>query len=186
MEDKKERKIIISLIILFILVLISLYSMIQQQNLQVQDDLIFFKLWNRPKQSQAENIKINNKETKQYKMKVSKQSPTYQEVNLWHTIDTKTLVREKIAPGTKGNFEIILTSNCALKYKIELKDKNEKPKNFQFYIKEAEGEIQAKETKKVPVEWKWEYETDKIQNKQDTEDGENLKQYNFEICIIGE
>lgn len=179
-----ERKIIILLIIIFSIILISLYSIAQKENLRFQDDLIFFKLWSNP---QKETIGVVNKETKQYKMKVSKQEITHKKIDLWSTIDARTLVNEKIAPGTKGNFEIILTSNSTLKYKIEFRNKNEKPRNFQFYIEEGEtGEIQPKEIKRIPVEWEWKYETNTTENKQDTKDGETIKKYNFEICIIGE
>jgi uncharacterized protein YxeA len=183
----KERKTIILLIIIFIIILISLYSIAKKQDLQFQDDLIFFKLWNSQTKYQEKSIEKNNKETKQYKIKVSNKTPSYKSIDLLSTIDTKTLVNEKIAPGTKGNFEIILTSNCTLKYKIEFIDKNQKPQNFKFHIYEgSEGEIQEKETKKILVDWEWKYETSTAQNKQDTRDGKNLKQYNFEICIIGE
>ena len=67
-----------------------------------------------------------------------------------------------------------------------MRDKNKKPRNFEIYIKEIEGKIEEGKTKKIPVEWEWKYETNSIENKQDTKDGENIKQYNFEICIIGE
>lgn len=184
-KKDNNSKIISILILIFIIILISLYSITQKENLNFQDDLIFFKLWSLPKKSQEESIEEINKKTQQYKIKVSNNSVNHKTINLLNTIDTKTLVNEKIAPGTKGNFEIILTSNCTLKYQIELKDKNEKPRNFEFYIKDIEGEIKEGEKKKIPVQWEWKYEINNAENKQDTKDGENIKQYNFEICIIG-
>ena len=111
----------------------------------------------------------------------------YQEINLLQTIDYKTLVHEKVAPGTKGELYIILTSNSTLKYKIDMKAKNQKPQNLKFSILEKqEGTIKRGEQKKIKVMWEWQYETNKIQNKQDTKDGENIKKYEFEICTIGE
>ena len=103
------------------------------------------------------------------------------------TIDSKTLVHEKVAPGTKGEFYIILTSNSTLKYKIDMRAKNQKPQNLKFSILEnQEGIIKKGERKKIKATWEWQYETSKIQNKQDTKDGENIKKYEFEICTIGE
>ena len=51
------------------------------------------------------------------------------------TIDKKTLVKEKIAPGTKGHFEIILISNRDINYKVIFENLNEKPQNLVFSIK---------------------------------------------------
>ena len=76
--------------------------------------------------------------------------------------------------------------------------KNEKPKNLNFNIegkdkkylnleelsKELKGTIQN--DKKFTIQWEWEYEKNESDNKQDTQDGINLKKYNFTICAMGE
>lgn len=188
MEKKiQETKIISILILMFIFILIIMYAISQAKDLPFQDDLIFFKFWNSPKQKIENSEKKSMLETKQYEMKVSKNIPSYQKISLFQTVDQKTLVREKIAPGTKGNFEIILTANSTLHYKIERKDQNLKPQNFQIIFQEGtEGEIQEKESKKIRVDWEWQYETSVNQNFQDTKDGETIETYNFEIWVKGE
>ena len=95
------------------------------------------------------------------------------------------MVNEKIKPGVKGKFYIILSSNKNLKYEIQILDKNIKPKNFNFNIKKAKGLILLGEIKKIPIEWEWIYESDENQDIQDTKDGENLRKYEFQICTIG-
>ena len=42
-----------------------------------------------------------------------------------------------------------------------------------------------RETKKVEINWKWQYEKNIESDNQDTKDGENLEKYEFEICTIG-
>jgi len=166
-------------ILIFILVLIFTYVILRKYYYFIQDDLIFFNSYNYSKKQ--------NEKTRKYKIKISKGEQSYLVKNLWATIDKKTFINEKIAPGTKGNFEIILTSNATLQYRIILKSKNQKPKNLVYKIKEGEvGSISEGEKKIIHVFWEWKYETSFKENKQDTIDGENLKKYNFEICIFGE
>ena len=191
----KKRKLnqnitIIILILIFSIILIFTYKIAKETKTQGQDDILFFKLWsNGEKQNQIQNSNSENlnKKRAEYNLKVSKNKYEYQEINLLQTIDYKTLVHEKVAPGTKGEFYIIVTSNSTLKYKIDMKAKNQKPQNLKFSILEKqEGTIKRGEQKKIKVMWEWQYETNKIQNKQDTKDGENIKKYEFEICTIGE
>lgn len=185
-----QNRTIIILILIFSIILIFTYKIAKETKTQGQDDILFFKLWsNGEKQNQIQNSNSENlnKKIAEYNVKVSKNKYEYQEINLLQTIDYKTLVREKVAPGTKGEFYIILTSNSTLKYKIDMKAKNQKPQNLKFSILEKqEGTIKRGEQKKIKVMWEWQYETNKIQNKQDTKDGENIKKYEFEICTIGE
>ena len=113
------------------------------------------------------------------------------------TINKNTLINEKIAPGTSGGFEILLETNQKINYQIKFRSKNEKPQNLNFQIEGEDrkynsleeleqtlkGEIE--ENKIININWKWEYEIGKNENKQDTEDGKKLKQYQFEIYAIG-
>lgn len=97
----------------------------------------------------------------------------------------KSLVKEKVAPGTKGNFSINLTSNIDTEYEIKIVAKNEKPKNLIFEIKEPQGKIRATKSKNIPISWEWKYQINETQDIQDTKDGEKIKDYKFEICTIG-
>ena len=64
----------------------------------------------------------------------------FKSINLSDTIDKKTLVKEKIAPGTEGHFEIVLISNEDINYKIIFENLNEKPQNLVFSIKGSDKE----------------------------------------------
>lgn len=185
-KQNKINKTLVFLIIAF-LILIFIFSQMKESQKNIQEDLLFFKIWNIPllTNQKDESTTINQK-TKQYKIKVKKSKEITKNLELLETVDRTTLIKEKIAPGTKGNFEIILTSNDTLNYKIYIKGKNEKPKNFIFKIQEEQGKIEKGETKKVNVTWEWPYEINEEENNQDTKDGTQLKIYNFEICIIGE
>lgn len=185
-----QKRTIIILILIFSIILIFTYKIAKETKTQTQDDILFFRLWsNGEKQSQIQNSNSENlnKKIAEYNVQVSQNKYEYQEINLLQTIDSKTLVHEKVAPGTKGEFYIILTSNSTLKYKIDMRAKNKKPQNLKFSILEnQEGTIKKGERKKIKATWEWQYETSKAQNKQDTKDGENIKKYEFEICTIGE
>ena len=181
---KDKRKKILILILIFTIILCVLFKIAQIKDLNFQEDLIFFKLFgigNIQENSQEENF---NKENT-YEVNVVKGQNNYQKVDLLQSIDMETLVKEKIAPGTKGSFYVYLTSNANMNYEIEIVDKNESPKNFKFEISEKQGRIEKNKIKKVEVNWEWPYELSSKENVQDTKDGKNISEYNFEICTIG-
>lgn len=183
-----KRKIIIVLIISSIL--IYFIKFIPQKYLQ--NDLIFFKIFNQEKQQ-------NSKKTNKYKIKVSKDI-NYKTINLLQTVNLKNLINRKIFPGTSGDFEIILTSNSKMKYKIAFRSINEKPENLEFYLEndlrryktleelqgQLNGVIEKGKIKKIKIHWEWKYENNVEGDIQDTKDGEKIKVYNFEIFTIGE
>ena len=183
---RNNRKKIIILILIFIIILLFTYKIAKVKNSNFQEDFLFFKLLGGRSIENTENIKQNNIDSKNLgKIKVFKNQKTYQKVNLFQTVDLKTLVNEKIAPGSKGYFYIYLISNSDLEYEIEIISKNEKPKNFEFEIEEDKGKLEKNKIKKIRINWKWLYEINEEENIQDTKDGENIDKYNFEICTIG-
>lgn len=199
MKDlRNNKKKILILILVFIIILCVLLKIAQAKDLYSQEDLIFFKLFgigNSQVQENSKeitsnkivNIKKENKSDKNniYKVNVKKGENTYEKIDLLQTIDMKTLVNEKIAPGTKGNFYVYLTSNTDMDYEMEIVGKNKSPKNFKFEIGEKQGRIEKNKVKKVEVKWEWPYEIDDEENIQDTKDGKNIEEYDFEICTIG-
>ena len=89
-----------------------------------------------------------------------------------------------------------------INYKIKFESKNEKPKYLVFYKEnldkkyrniedlqnELDGYINAKEEKKVKINWEWQYETKEyniLQDAQDTNDAQNIRSYSFDIYVIG-
>ena len=115
------------------------------------------------------------------------------------SINFNGLIYEKIAPGKKGEFEIHLNATYDTFYKIEFKSRNDKPKNLLFKIKNEKlkynsleelnnslnGKLNKKETKVITIQWSWEYETNKVNDIQDTIDGKTIDDYYFDILIIG-
>ena len=120
-------------------------------------------------------------------------------VNLVDTINPKTLVKERIAPGTQGHFYIILKSNKNSKYNVRFVSKNTKPKNLKFYkendkksynsLEELEnelvGSLEPYKDKIIKINWKWEYSMNNIKDLEDTKDGQFIRKYNFNIYVIG-
>ncbi|MCI8759969.1 MAG: hypothetical protein HFJ34_02415 [Clostridia bacterium] len=198
---KKRKKELILLIIVVLILIIFLFPKNRNPNNQFQEDLLFFKLFSSNQESkQPTRLSKNPKNTNQvvYDFQVSYKNIDFKNINLNETIKQDTLIQEKIAPGTQGEFEILLQSNTKMNYQIKFKSTNEKPKNLNFRIKgkdrkynqleDMEQELQGEITKnkKITIEWKWDYEENDIQNFQDTEDGQKIKQYNFTIYTIGE
>lgn len=182
---KQKRRIILFLIILVIIVI---FFKQKQEFLhsKFQDELIFFKLFSFAKTEEKETIEPS------YHFQVSYNNINFKDISLLNS------VREKIAPGTKGEFEIFLQSNKKMNYRIQFKSTNEKPENLYFQIKgkdkkykkiedmetDLKGEIEG--NKRIIIQWKWDYEKSKIENIQDTKDGKKIKQYHFIIYAIGE
>ncbi len=198
---KKRKKELILLIIVVLILIIFLFPKNKNPNNQFQEDLLFFKLFSSNQESkQPTRLSKKTKNTNQviYDFQVSYKNIDFKNINLNETIKQDTLIQEKIAPGTQGEFEILLQSNTKMNYQIKFKSTNEKPKNLNFRIKgkdrkynqleDMEQELQGEITKnkKFTIEWKWDYEENDIQNFQDTEDGQKIKQYNFTIYTIGE
>ena len=176
---KINRKKIVILILIFIIILFILFKILQSEKFNFQEDLIFFKIFGVGK------IQEEGNEKSEYEIEVIKGKSNYKEIELLQTIDIKTLVNEKVAPGTKGSFNVFLTSNSDVDYEVEIIDKNNKPKNFKFEINEKVGKIEKDEVKKVEINWEWPYEINVEEDLQDTKDGENIDEFNFEICTIG-
>lgn len=204
MKNKKNKKII-SLIIVILIVIILIFCILQKSNF-FQDNLIFFKILNSSninENSQNDHIFYNN--IAEYKEQnnplffyVTYNETKFKSINLLDTIDKKTLVKEKIAPGTKGHFEIVLISNRDINYKIIFENLNEKPQNLIFSIKGSDreynnlnelqqeliGNLEKNKVKRIDVNWRWKYENNLADNLQDTKDGINLDMYKFNIYTV--
>ena len=184
-EFRNNKKKILIFILVFGIILLIMYFTLQSKKFFFKEDLIFFKFLNNG------NLENNQKETEkiekqnQYYIEVKKHKRGYKNIDFFQTIDTNTLVNQKIAPGTKGDFSVFLTSNTNLEYELKIISENKKPKNFVFYIEEDKGKLVANETKEVKICWEWLYETSIEDNIQDTKDGINIERYEFEICTVG-
>lgn len=194
---KITKYILIILILIFII-----FTFFSLKRTDLMDDFILFKLFSDSNISlekiQKEKLNLNNsKEYPIYEFNVSYKKTKLEGINLLDTIDNKTLVKEKVAPGTKGNFTIRIKSNEDINYEILFNSLNEKPKNLIFKYKNIKyqkledlqkdliGKIAKKETIDINISWEWEYKISSKEDIQDTKDGEKLKNYNFTIETIG-
>jgi hypothetical protein len=182
----KKRKLIF-IIVCIVLTIFLIYFFTKQS--KPQEDIIFFKFLGRQNSEQEQNPEIN--------LKVSYNNVEFKDLNLFDTIYSNNSIYRKIQPGTKGEFSILLTSNENLDYSIKFQSKNQKPHNLKFKLKNNEniynslenmesklkGTISKNEKKKITIKWFWEYESN--QDVIDTQDGINIKQYNFTIYTIG-
>ena len=143
------------------------------------------------------NLYENTKEN-QYFFDITSGQKETAIISLSNTLDGKGNTEEKIAPGMKGEFEIILKSSTKRNYQIQFTSHNAKPQNLLFNIKNdsekveqleqlskrLRGTLDKNKEEKINIEWIWKYETDQNSNRQDTFDGINLKDYRFNIDIL--
>ena len=154
-----------------------------------------------------------NAEVAAWSFRVYGDNEQTQNVKLSSTVNDGTLVGNKIAPGTKGSFVIKIDgrgSDVGIKYNLKLQNETQKPSNLLYtyagmsydnltdLLQAAGGTIdanaeEAKKVKEIVVKWVWPYET-KItssevdlakEDQQDTQDGENISSYSFDIVVTG-
>ena len=199
-ENMKKKKLII--IIILVIIGIILFIFMKKSNIisTFQDDFIFFKIFSNTNKNNQITSDIEHFEGETYIFDVKYNNLQMKNVNLTNTINPKTLVKELIAPGTEGFFNVILKSNKNSKYRIRFVSKNTKPKNLIFYIENDDtkyssleelekvlvGNIKANKQKNIRINWRWEYSTNNIDDFEDTKDGKNINKYNFDIYVIGE
>lgn len=175
---KKRIYILIIFFVLIILIAFALKYFYQKQNLKFED-LLIFSMWN------ENNI---------YVLEPNK-NPEIQ-INLYKTIKGEDKLYKKIMPGTKGEFIIIVKKDSDLKCKIMFMNITKKPKNLEFYLngntyntlEEMQTEINEvlKENDRITINWEWKYHTNEQEDIEDTEDGEQLKEYVFKMDTIVE
>ena len=195
-KNKRTRTIIIILIFLLI---IGIYFLLKSNNNFFKDDIILFKNF----YSSINNTK-ENKDTKEKNssdnyniIKISTKKQNTKEMSLFSNLNNQMNWNKIIYPGTKGEFSIKLYGQEKLQYEVTFKSKNQKPRNLVFKQngKEYEtleklgenlkGNLQKDEIKNIVIEWEWKYETNEKQDFQDTKDGKEIREYNFEISAKG-
>lgn len=197
-RNKKTYKYILFFILLIIF--IKIFFLKNLSNAQAVDDILFFKLLTNGNFTTDSNVIYQQ----EYKFKINYSDMNFKSVDLSQTINKDTLVYEKIAPGTRGSFNILLETNRNLNYKVLFYSLNEKPKNLNFIALKNErflanantleelsdsisGFISRNEKITITINWYWNYENDSEEyNIQDTNDAENIRRYQFNICTVGE
>lgn len=140
---------------------------------------------------------------------VNGQESSMNTIDLSSTCNNETLINNKIAPGTEGNFNIEIDatgSEVGIQYQVTFDEKSQKPNNLFFIYNRStyanfsdlayalKGVINADaENKKIsiPIKWIWEYETGNSpelrepEDAEDTEDGKTLQNYAFDVIVTG-
>ncbi len=171
----KKNKIFILVLIIFIVCLFFIKSLKKSQTF---DDFLFLKLGSNG-----------------YSPKT--------DLSLIETADKNTLINEKIAPGTSGEFSVCLNAKQNIDYELIFNSINEKPVNLKFTtIKEDKmieassleelsrylsGKISENEQIEVKIKWYWDFEN--IENEsntdfQDTVDAQRISQYQFKMYAV--
>lgn len=193
MKKKKKR---IGILVLFICIILicMFYSM---RYIFLQEDLIFFQMFHSIIKSERNSN--NQKESKEIEFLVEYNHTKFKSLNLMETVHNKTLIYEKIAPGTSGNFNIVLKSKQNMQYMIQFESKNQKPSNLQFSITEKgkkqdsleklnemlKGTILENQEKVMNIYWEWKYEGNREDNVQDTMEAKKIREYHFLIYVRG-
>lgn len=144
-----------------------------------------------------------------WKFKVNENEEKMQTISLKSTMNNSTLVNNKIAPGTDGNFQIKLDATgteVGINYVIKFENETQKPTNLKFVYngntydsleqlqKDLIGTINTNDEEKVKditIGWNWKYETGS--NAQeilksdmiDTKEAKEIRDYNFDIIVSG-
>lgn len=208
-----KRLNLIILIIAIILFLILLFTnFINYKDLH--DDVFFIRIFknqsdidNDGRNKNIEVAKVNNLDANndgidnvQYIFNIEYKNTKFKDINLLDTISSKVLVNEKIAPGAKGYFDIIIYSNYNTKYNIYFKSITKKPQNLRFFVvgddtykesledlsSDLFGIIQKGDRKTITIGWEWTYENGSLGNLQDTSDADLMDKYIFNILALGE
>lgn len=205
-QTKKNYKKLI-VILLVIVIFVILFAFFKSNKKFFNDNLIFFKLFDSGLFNQfatkddevIANKQINLENSSELFFHVEYDNTDFKKINLADTINKDTLVEEKIAPGTKGNFKIFLLSNKDIEYTINFISLNSKPKNLFFEIEgrneeyqsledlqdDLIGSINENEVKTISINWYWKYDNNSKEDVQDTKDGREIQKYNFEILVSG-
>lgn len=149
-------------------------------------------------------LSVDIEENERYVFDVEFKNIISSDIELPSTINVKNVAKDKIAPGTNGEFSIIIStknSTVDMKYSVSFEDvTREKPQNLLFKIKGTNKEysslqelenylkgVAKKQTQtEYVIEWRWPYEINNTQDITDTNDGIKLNNYKFRIHVYGE
>ena len=144
-----------------------------------------------------------------WRFKVNGREEQVQTINLQSIYNNGTLINNKIAPVTKGQFDIVVDgtdSDVGIYYSINFTNEQNKPRNLKFTYNNIQynsitelttvlsGVINSNEEQKkktFTINWEWKYETGSTKeeiatnDKIDTEDGKQISNYTFDVIVSG-
>ena len=144
-----------------------------------------------------------------WNFKVNENEEKLQTISLKSTINNSTLVNNKIAPGTEGEFQIKLDatgSDVGINYITKFENESQKPTNLKFTYdgktynsltnlqQDLTGIINANDENKVKtltIGWNWKYETGNTAQEiaandlVDTQNAKQMSNYTFDVIVSG-
>lgn len=186
MKKEKKKQIRKYIIILVGIILGGMILIIPISNQQQEE--IWFYSWLKDSQRKEKNENT-------YLLNLSDKKLDFEVINLWDTVSPQTIMKEKVAPGTQGEFNLILQAKETVNYQLKINSLSNKPQNLQFQekttgktvnqLEELEsvlsGTLEKQKSETYSIHWIWKYETNQEKDKQDTKDGKELEKYQFEI-----
>lgn len=148
-------------------------------------------------------------EIAKWSFRVNGREEQIQTIQLVDTCENKTLINNKIAPGTSGSFNIVIDatgSDVGVNYSVKIANEQNKPNNLKFIYENVEyatitelakaitGVINANDQikeKTFKIDWKWNYETGNNDTEiarndaTDTNDSKLIENYTFDVIISG-
>lgn len=144
-----------------------------------------------------------------WSFKVNGNEEKLQTISLKSTMNNESLINNKIAPGTEGDFQIKLDatgSEVGINYVIKFENESKKPTNLKFTYdgktynslfdlqQDLTGIINANEADKIKtliIGWNWKYETGSTAQEIaendliDTQEAKQMSNYTFDVIVSG-
>lgn len=190
--ENKKKKVVIALIIVLILLLVTM-----------------FIVGNAYSKYRTETRGTGDFPIAKWSFLANGQEGVMYPMELKNTYNADTLVNGKIAPGTSGNFDILIDatgSEVGIEYSVEFYNVAEEPENLVYRYEGVEvsslvelqnmlkGRIGLNDSNKqklLEIDWEWKYETGNDSNEIsvgdqiDTNNSKNLNEFRFDIYVIG-
>ena len=141
--------------------------------------------------------------------KVNGETEMIQNIKLASNYNLETIAKDKIAPGTKGNF--LITVDCTdaevgIDYSIKFENETVKPTNLRFQygenicynLSELEKNLvfhmnsdEAEKVETFNIQWEWPFETGETEEQKkhnndiDTQESQTIKNYSFDVVVTG-
>ena len=188
-KSKKKRDLLVLLILLFIVMVLLARNSYSQYLTKIDGKGVI--------------------EVAKWAFLVNGETASITNLNLAQSYESSTLVENRIAPGTRGSFDIVIDatgSEVGINYDVKFANETNKPTNFVYtyngekfnslakVAEKLKGSILANDevkTKTLTIGWQWDYETGEESteiNKNDvidTQEGIANLDYTFDVIVTG-
>lgn len=186
----RKRKIILLIFVISGVMIILCYFLKNSFFDSLYEDIWFLKENNKKIEKEEKNVLT-------YEINLDLEEKVTQSIFLANTLEKKEILKEMIAPGVKGQFNISLKTKQDCYYQLKCQSKNDKPKNLVFYVENISsketleeldsyllGKIDKNQQKVITIYWEWLFDSNN--DKQDTKDAQAIREYEFTISALAE